>query len=347
MSSSRRVRLADVAAHAGVSVKTVSNVVHGYVHVAVDTRERVAASLEELGYRPNMSARNLRTGRSGIIALAVPELDFPYFAELSRLVVHAARRHGWTVLVDQTDGERGRERDAMEALGTEVIDGLIVSPLASGRADLAARRDTTPMVLLGERVYDGPQDHVAVDNVAAAHAAVSHLLSLGRRRIAAIGEQPRSSSGTSRLRTDGYLAALADAGVTPAAELRATSVSYHRADGAAAMSALLGLADPPDAVFCFNDLLALGALRVLLERGVRVPEDVALVGFDDIEDGSYSTPTLTTVRPDKQRIAELAVDLLAERIGDRSEGVRRAARELTVGYELVVRESTAGPAARR
>jgi DNA-binding LacI/PurR family transcriptional regulator len=334
------VSLRDVAARAGVSVKTVSNVVNGYEHVADTTRERVQRALDELNYRPNLSARNLRRGRSGLIALAVPELNFPYFAEMAHHVVRAAEARGWTVLIDQTDGVAEREQHVMDGIRAHLIDGLIFSPLATGRRELLARRDDTPMVLLGERVYDGPIDHVAIDNVAAARAAVTHLVDLGRRRIGAIGEQRRRTAGTARLRTQGYVEAILAGGLELDDDLVVPTESYHRADGAAAMAHLLSLPELPDAVFCYNDLLALGALRTLHERGLRVPEDVAVVGFDDIEDGRYSCPSLTTVRPDKERIAELAVELLAARL-DAGAGAR-AAHEMTVPFDLAVRESTVG-----
>jgi len=337
--SSGTVSLRDVAALAGVSVKTVSNVVNGYVHVSPTTRERVQRVLDELNYRPNLAARTLRSSRTGLIALAVPELDFPYFAELARHVVRAAEDRGWTVLIDQTDGLVERERLVMDGIRAHLIDGLIFSPLASGRAELAARRDRTPMVLLGERVYDGPVDHVAVDNVAAARTAVEHLIGLGRQRIAAIGEQHQPLGGTARLRSRGFTQALLAAGLTPDPAFIMATESYHRADGARAMAQLLERRPVPDAVFCYNDLLALGALRVLHERGMRVPQDVALVGFDDIEDGRYSTPSLTTVRPDKQRIAQLAVELLAGRLDGTDTG---APHELGAPFELTVRESTMG-----
>lgn len=331
--------LRDVAARAGVSIKTVSNVVNGYTHVAPATRERVQAVLDELNYRPNLAARTLRNARTGLIALAVPELDFPYFAELARHVVQAAESRGWTVLIDQTDGQLDRERQVMNGIRAHLIDGVIFSPLAADRSDLAARADRTHMVLLGERVYDGPFDHVAIDNVAAAQRAVEHLISLGRRRIAAIGEQDRPTSGTARLRARGYVKGLRAAGMRVDPRVVMSTESYHRADGARAMTELLALDPAVDAVFCFNDLLALGAIRVLHERGLRVPQDVAVVGFDDIEDSSYSTPSLTTVRPDKQRIARLAVDQLAARL-DGSDTARP--RELSAPFELAVRESTTG-----
>ena len=333
-----QVSLKHVAARAGVSIKTVSNVVNGHVHVTEATRARVQEAIDELNYRPNLAARQLRQGRSDVIALALPEIDAPYFAELAACVVKAAEDQGWTVLIDQTDGLADREQLVLDGIRGRLIDGLIFSPATVGMEDLLRRRDETPLVLLGERVYDGPADHVSIDNVAAARVATGHLLTLGRRRVAAIGEQPGSISLTPHLRLRGHLEALTAAGVPARPELVARVESYHRAAGAAAMGRLLDLPEPPDAVFCFNDLLALGALRTLHERGLRVPEDVAVVGWDDVEDGRYSTPTLTTISPDKQQIASLAVGFLAARLAHR----RSVPQEVTADFRLVVRESTAG-----
>jgi DNA-binding LacI/PurR family transcriptional regulator len=340
---SDRVSLKHVAERAGVSVKTVSNVVNGYQHVTHGTRSRVQRAIEELNYRPDLAARKLRQGRSGVVALALPELDAPYFGELARRVVRQAESRGWTVLIEQTDGEVEREQAVLDGLRGRLIDGLILSPIALGAEELARRRDTVPLVLLGERVSDGPADHVSIDNVAAARVATEHLIGLGRSRIAAVGHQPRPQSQTARLRSRGYRDALAAAGLATSPDLVAEVDRYRRPDGAAAVRRLLASGRAPDAVFCFNDLLALGALRALHEAGLRVPEDVAVVGWDDVEDGRFSTPTLTTIRPDKQQIAAIAVDLLAERLGD---GGADPPRSATARFELVVRESTAGTAPR-
>ena len=199
-----RARLQDVATRAGVSRATVSNVVNGHANVSAATRAKVnsgarRAQLPAQHGRPQPAPRPVRADRAG-----GPELDIPYFAELAAHLVTAAEQLGWTVLVDQTGGDNERERLVLDGFRSQLIDGLIISPLATGRHDLVARRDTTPMVLLGERVYDGPADHVSIDNVAAARAATEHLLQGGRRRIAAIGEQRRPSSGTARLRLQGY-----------------------------------------------------------------------------------------------------------------------------------------------
>ncbi|REF35060.1 LacI family DNA-binding transcriptional regulator [Thermasporomyces composti] len=339
-----RTTLRDVARLAGVSPKTVSNVVNGYIHVRPETRRRVQHAIARLNYRPNLSARSLRRGRTGVIALAVPELDVPYFAELARHLVAEAERYGWTVLVDQTEGEPDRERQILDGLRGQLIDGLIFSPLALTAADLAKRTDATPLVLLGERIHQGPADHVVIDNVAASRAATEHLIGLGRRRIAAIGAQLAPAGVTARLRLRGYREALEAAGLPYDENLVASTTYFHRADGAAAMARLLDRTPRPDAVFCFNDLLALGALRTLADHGVRVPDDIAVIGFDDIEDGQYSVPTLSTVSPDKRQIARLAVDLLNQQLvsGAAGQADGRGPQEVFATFELVARESTLG-----
>jgi DNA-binding LacI/PurR family transcriptional regulator len=325
-------RLRDVAAHAGVSVRTVSNVVNGFRYVAPDTRARVQASIDALGYRPNMAARTLRRGRTGLVALVVPEIDSPYFAELAARTVRIAEARGLTVLIDQTDGDPERERQLLHGQRSQLVDGVLFSPWAVSPAELRARTDTIPLVLLGEHDGTAGTDHVAIDNVAAAREATQHLLRSGRQRVAALGVQPHIANATARQRLTGYRLALAEAGTVPAPELEVPVERLHRADGHEAMRWLLDLAHPPDAVFCFTDELALGALRAAADRHVAVPGDLALVGFDDIEDGRYSVPALTTVSPDKERIAELALDCLYQQ----TEGTG-ATRSIVAPHRLIVR----------
>jgi LacI family transcriptional regulator, repressor for deo operon, udp, cdd, tsx, nupC, and nupG len=332
--------LRDVALRAGVSVRTVSNVVNGYAPVSADTTARVQAAVDELGYRPNLLARNLKQGRSRILALVLPELDVPYFAELTRLVIAEARARGYTVIIDQTDGDEQQERELiMENSRALTLDGVIFSPLSLSQQQLRSRRTSVPLVLLGERVVHDIADHVAIDNVAAAREATEHLLSLGRRRIAAIGDQQSETGSTAQLRTEGFRQAHDRAGIVLDESLIVGTPHFHRDNGAWAMESLLARSDPPDALFCYNDLLALGAMRVALSRGLRIPGDLAIVGFDDIEDGRYSTPTLTTVAPDKPRIARQAVEKLIYRI---ESGDHSAPKEIRVPHVLMRRESTEG-----
>ncbi len=330
--------LKDVAQLAGVSVKTVSNVVNNYPHVTPGMRERVQRAIDELGYRPNLTARHLRKGRTGIIALAVPELGNPYFAELAGAVIDAAARHDYTVLLDHTAGQREKEVLVTQGFRAHVIDGLILSPIELETSDLLGRRDDAPLVLLGEREYEAPYDQIAIDNVAAARTAVRHLTGLGRRRVAFIGARREMARRPAHLRLRGWREELVSAGLPYDESLVAATDGYGRWDGAAAMNALLDRGERPDAVFAYNDLMALGAMRALVERGLRVPQDVSVVGFDDVEEGRFSTIALTTVSPDKQAIARLAV----ERVVARLTGAQDVNPErIQPGYTLIARESTA------
>lgn len=335
------VSLKDVAQRAGVSVKTVSNVVNDYPHVSPVTRARVQQAIDDLGYRPNLTARHLRKGRTGIITLAIPELGNPYFAEVAGAVIDAAARHSLTVLLDHTAGLREKEVLVSQGFGTHVIDGLILSPIRMESEDLKARGDGPPMVLLGERQYDAPYDHIMVDNIGASRAAVRHLLDIGRRRIAFLGARRESTREPAHLRLRGWRQAIAAAGLEPDESMVVATEGYDRRDGAAAMAALLDREERPDAVFAYNDLMAVGAMRTLVERGLRVPDDVAVIGFDDIEEGRYGAVSLSTVAPDKAAIARLAVDCLVERIDQRDAAEPLAARRIEPGYRLIARESTA------
>ncbi|MFA3877848.1 LacI family DNA-binding transcriptional regulator [Streptomyces sp. MMCC 100] len=331
-------RLKDVAALAGVSTRTVSNVVSGSASVAEETRARVQAALDELGYRPNVAARNLRAGRTGLIGLAIPELYSPYFGELAALVVEAAQQRSWTVVIDQTSGDPNAERRLLEGTGGRLVDGLITSPWALGPQELTGQSRNVPVVLLGERRPHGLADRVAVDNVLAADEATTHLLESGRRRVAAIGPQPHLRNETAQQRLEGYRNALRRAGLNPDPALEQPVTTLHRKDGAEAMTALLDAGARPDAVFAFTDELALGAMHVAHQRGVRVPEEVAFVGFDGIEDGRYANPPLTTVVPDKRQIAERALQCLADRIYSPASSVPPL--DIVIPHRLVVRASS-------
>jgi DNA-binding LacI/PurR family transcriptional regulator len=331
------VRLKDVAEHAGVSVRTVSNVVNGFAQVAPATRARVQASIDALGYRPNMAARTLRRGRTGLVALVVPGVDSPYFAELATHAFRLAEQRGLTVLVEQTDGDPARELALLQGRRNHLVDGVVFSPWTVPDDVLASHPRTLPMVLLGEHDDSTTWCRVAVDNIAAAREATQHLLSTGRRRIAAVGVNPGFAHATSRHRLLGYRAALEEAGHAVDEAREAPVDKFKREDGYRAMQRLLDAPEPPDAVFCFTDELALGALRAAAERGLDVPRDLAVVGFDDIEDGRFARPALTTVSPDKAGIARVALDLLQAQLDGGS-----TPESVTAEHHLVVRETTDG-----
>ena len=306
--------LHDVAKLAGVSIKTVSNVINDYPHIRPATKARVEAAVAELGYTPNLTARSLRSGRTGAIALAVPDLGLSYFAELAASVIEAAEEAGVVVLVEQTGGDRDREIELLRSPRLKMTDGLIFSPLGMGQEDVARLEVPYPLVVLGERIFDGPADHVTMQNVEAARAATELLLESGRRRIAVIGAHEGEVIGSAGLRLRGYREALDAAGVPFDESIIGYTTLWHRSNGARCLHELLDRGVEFDAVFGLNDTLALGAMRALQESGRRVPEDVAVVGFDDLDEARYTIPSLTTVDPGREWIARTAVRTLLQRI---------------------------------
>lgn len=332
--------LRDVADHAQVSLRTVSNVIRGYEHVSEKMRKRVLASIEELDYRPNPVARTLRTGRTGLLALIVPEIDVPYFSELARYVIDAAAKFGYRVMIDQTGHDHERERELLTSTDRRMLfDGLLFSPLVT-RSELLEmnERSSMPLVLLGEHDFDGHFDHVAIDNVRAAHDATRHLIDLGRTRIAAVGAQPHEAYATPQQRTAGYEAALREAGLSPDPALVVAAAHYRRADGYDAAQALIASGRAPDAIFCYSDLLAMGALRAAYDAGLRVPQDIAIIGVDDIEEGRYSRPSLSTVSLDTEFLAHEAVARIVARIAEPN----TPAEEVVAPHKVLARESTLG-----
>lgn len=334
----------DVALLARVSNKTVSNVVNDHPHVRPDTRARVQQAIAELGYRPNLSARGLRSGRTGVIGLAVPELRQPYFAELADAVIAVAERRNLSVIVGQAGADRDHEM-AVLANGLRQTDGLLFSPERLGTEDRGLLDDVTyPLVLLGERIFGGPTDHVTMHNVEGARAAVEHLLALGRRRIAVVGAHPDHRTGQLRpsdLRVQGYREALAAAGLPEDRRLERAVAPWHPENGADATRELLSSGVGFDAILALNDTLGIGVLRALGEAGCRVPDDVAVIGFDNIENGQFTLPSLSSVDPGREEIAETAVAMLLERIesGTRTPQTPRLHK---AGFHIVARESTGG-----
>lgn len=333
--------LHDVARLAGVSIKTVSNVVNKFEQVRPETRAKVQLAIESLNYQPNLSARNLRSGRSGVIGLVLPELSLSYFAELADAVIANAEKHNLVVLVEKTGGDRDRELAVLSSPRMRLTDGLIFSPLGMSQDDANLLSVDFPLVLLGERIFGGPVDHVTMRNVEAARAATDLLIQSGRRRIAVLGAHVNEAVGSAALRLRGYREALDAAGIPFDPALVSYTTLWHRANGAESMRELIASGVDIDAVFGLNDALTLGAMRALQESDLRVPADVSVMGFDNIEESQYAVPSLSTVDPGRSQIAERAVDLLVQRI--RQRGGRPAdPEEVLVDFEVVVRESAGG-----
>nr|WP_194241631.1 LacI family DNA-binding transcriptional regulator [Galbitalea soli] len=328
----------DVAKLAGVSIKTVSNVVNDYQYIKPETRARVLEAIESLGYTPNLSARGLRSGRTGVISLIIPDLRNAYFAELADSVMRAAADEGLAVLIQQVGGKRAAEIEALHGPRMTNVDGILYSVLALDESDVDQLVIDTPLVLLGERIFNGPTDHVTMHNIEGARAATEHLLAQGRRRLVAFGAHPGEVIGSAGLRLVGYREALEAAGVEFDESLVVTVGNWHRADGAEGMREFLAKGIPFDGVVAFNDSIALGAMRVMQDAGIRIPADAAVIGFDDIDETRYTLPSLSTINPGRDEIARVAVQYLKERIAGGAHSI--PPREYLADFELIERESS-------
>lgn len=327
-----RATVRDVAARAGVSPKTVSNVLNGTFRVSPATRAKVEEAVAALDYVPNLSARGLRNGRTGMIAVALPDLRMPYSAEMCHHFVAAAGSRGVHVQIEETAGGADREVELLSRARAQLIDGLILNPVRL--ESTAVQRDVAmpPVVLIGE--VDQPiVDHVWIDNVTAVRAITELLIDEGHRRIAIVGV---GDTATAQVRLAGFHQALKAAGITADPEWEIPSPDWHSTDAARWFGSYLDQHEPPEAVVCMTDTLALGVISALHNHGLSVPGDVSVVGYDNITDASTMVPALTTIDFDKQKFAETAIDVLAARIADPD----RPIMSVTIPHSIVRRSST-------
>jgi DNA-binding LacI/PurR family transcriptional regulator len=310
-----------VAVRAGVSVATVSRVLNDSGGVRPRTREKVLAAVAELGYSMNHLARNLRTAASRLLLTMVPDVGNPFYAQIVRGIDGVAREHGYFMLLCDTGADAGRERSYFELLRTRRADGAICldpdtiqQALAGELNDGAGGLAGLPWVACCEFDPDGQVPYVGIDNRAAAGEAVAHLIGLGHRRIGLINSDQRYLYA--RQRRLGYDEAMAAAGLGVDPAWRQTVDSLDYAAGSAATLAMMAQADAPTAIFAVSDTLAIGVLSALRRLGRRVPEDVAVVGFDDISLAAQVAPGLSTVAQPMLELGASAARLLLRRLAD-------------------------------
>lgn len=329
---SSRATIADVARASGVSTTTVSHVLTGKRPVAAATRDRVQSVVRQLGYRPNHLARNLRVGSSQTIAVVVPDITNPFYGQLARGLADALGAD-YGSYVHSTDGSSARERAFVEDAIARGVDGIAISSVDPAVQPASVGLGFgAPMVCVGGGVDQPEVDWVVPADREGSEAAVHHLLSRGCRSVAMIAG-PRTAGAS---RVEGYLRAL-DSGGPGLAPPAVVQGDFTRASGRTAMARLLRGRNRPDAVFCANDLMAIGALDVAREVGLEVPRDLRLVGFDDIEAASLVNPALTTVANPAYESGWSAGGLLKDRLTKRHAGARRT---VVLPCRLVVRESS-------
>jgi LacI family transcriptional regulator len=339
------VSIKDVAAHAGVSVATVSNVLNRPDIVARPTRERVSASIRQLGFVRNESARQLRAGRSRTIGLVVLDVANPFFTDLARGVEDEANKAGLAVILCNSDDQERKEKQYLELLEEHRVQGVLITPVVGAGSRLARlQRRGTPVVLVDSRSPSRGQCSVAVDDVLGGDLALSHLLSAGHERIAYVSG-PRSIRQVAD-RYEGALQALQRAGRT-ADDLHVIDVgALNVAAGqkAGAELAALPAAGRPTAVFCTNDLIALGVLQEMTRHRIRVPEDISIVGYDDIDFAAAAAVPLTSVRQPRQQLGRTAARMLLE---EAAADETHQHQQVIFEPELILRQTTRAVAPRR
>lgn len=330
----------DVAQKAGVSTTTVSRYLNHRIELPAGTSARIDAAIAKLQYRPNLLAKRLSTGRSEAIGLVVPEIREPFFAELASAVEDEAERHGYTIFMSSTRGDRQREIACLNQLHDRHVDGLVMMTNTPDDGTLAAligqRRN---VVLLDEDIPGVEVPRVFVDNEPGAYRATMHLIEAGHRDIAYLGGTPGLLSVTER--RAGFMRAMAEAGLRVRPELVRGS-GFAPDIARAEMTTILALKRPPTAVFASSDYLAIGALRAIGQRGLRIPDDISVVGFDDMPLSDLFDPPLTAIRQPVDLLGRTGFQrLFALMNGERPEPVTR------LPVELIPRRSVAAPKGRQ
>ncbi len=326
----------EVAQKAGVSYATVSHVINNTRFVSEGTRSRVLAAMSELEYRPNAVARSLRKGRTNTIGLILPDSSNPYFAEIVCAIEEEAFDRGYSIILCNMELDPAKENLYVDVLLKKQVDGIIFVATGDQLPLLELLRNLhIPTVMIDRRLPGLDVDTIITDNQLGGYFATRHLLDLGHRRIACI-TGPSSSITPSADRMPGYRQALEEMGIPFHEELVCLG-DFHARTGMEITEQLLKLPSPPTAIFACNDLMALGALRAVNKAGLRVPEDLSIVGFDNIDLTNYTNPPLTTISQEQSHLGVMATKTLVDRITDKSLPYLKS----VVPTRLIVRESSA------
>jgi LacI family transcriptional regulator len=325
----------DVAEMAGVSLTTVSHVINRTRFVSDDVTERVLTAMEDLNYRPNELARSLRRGQTNTLGLILPDSANPYFAEIGHAIEATSFTLGYNVILCNTHGTEDKVDHYINVLRNKQVDGIIFVATGDHTKSISQTLgENFPIVLVDRELVGVSTDVIIVDNHQGGLLATRHLLELGHRRIACISGPSRLRPSSERI--NGYIKALEEAGLVYDPNLLRTG-DFHPNSGYQATMELLQEPNPPTAIFTCNDLMAIGAIRAVSELGRRVPDDQALVGFDDIELASYTIPPLTTISQPIEMMGEIAANTLIKRIEE--DANHEPTRQL-LPVKLVVRGSS-------
>jgi LacI family transcriptional regulator len=324
----------DVAREAGVSVATVSKILNYPDYSKAETRKKVTATIKRLNYQPNHAAQSMVNKRTGMIALIIPDVRNPFFTEVARGVEDVANQHNYRVMLCNTDEDPLKQQNYLQALQGRIVDGFIIAVASDDSRQLKKiNRRELPFVFIDRECRNYRMDAVIVDNRDGAAKAVRHLLGNGHRRVGFISGKQDTQTGRERLQ--GYCEALAEGGVSVDPNIIKDG-KFTIEGGYQAVKALLELTDKPDALFIANNAMTIGVIKALTEAQIRIPEEIALISFDDADWAEFFTPALTVIRQPTYTMGSLAGELLFQRI---SESKPSEIKEIVLKPELVVRKS--------
>jgi LacI family transcriptional regulator len=333
--------ISDVARRAGVSAMTVSRVINNSGYISPETRERVEKAVRDLGYVPNALARSLRFKQTKTLALVLTDITNPFFTTIARGVEDAASEQGFSVIFCNTDESESKEAEYLNVVLQKQVDGLLLVPASCSSDSVTFLQERkVPVVVLDRCVYDVKIDTLRCDSEGGAYQLTRHLLDLGHTRIAILSGP--SSVSTAIDRVAGYRRALAEAGLGSRVEL-VYHGEYSQASGYQMAWQALGVTPRPTALFAANNFITSGALRAVREAGLRVPEDISIVSFDDLPTAPFMGPALTVAAQPAYEMGRKAAELLLTRLA--GEGPAEP-QEIVLPTEIIVRESSAPPPAR-
>ena len=334
----RYTTIKDIAKVAGVSHTTVYRALNDKPRISQSTKERIISIAEEFNYQPNVLAQSLVSGRTKTLGLVITTIVNPFYPELARGIEDTARSLGYNIILCSTNFDISLEKLYIDMLRSRGVDGIIFTSAHIHDPNITRLvRDHFPLILVNRRVYGDPKmdyiDYVVLENARGGFLAVEHLIKMGHKRIGVISGSRGSSAAVERL--EGARKAFAEYGLNPA-ELLVVEGDFLKPSGYEAAKRFLAMGDPPSAIFGVNDYMAMGALEAILDAGLKVPEDIALMGFNDIEITSLKAIELTTIGQKKYEMGSIAVHTLIERI--EGEG-RDTARQITLEPDLIIRKS--------
>jgi LacI family transcriptional regulator len=336
MQTNKNITIKDVAEHAGVSTATVSHVINNTRHVDNSTRECVLDAMAKLDYHPNSLARSLRSGKTKTIGLIVPDASNLFFADISRKIENLGYKNGYSVILCNSDNDLAKQHNYVNTLIAKQVDGTIFISAGESNEDLEDLNNSgIPIVVADRNVPLNLADVVLLDNEKAGYEATKYLIDLGHKQIACISGPFNVSP--SFLRVEGYKRALLENKIQ-VNESYLVLGDYQFNSGQKAMQQLLEVYPIPTAVFVLNDMMAIGAISSARRMGLKVPEDISIIGFDDIEIATAVNPALTTMAQPIEEIAELAINLLINKMQGHNEDLQN--KEYILSAKLVIREST-------